>query len=131
VIDTEGLQEIAEAATGDARVAIGILRKAARNAQKEKDRRIRSSVIANVVSEAKLEIERDIIDRLTPHQKVLYDIIHEVEQIAPPALYEEYRNRVDDPKTQRTVRNHLSKLEHYNLIVADGNTKARTYHSRT
>jgi hypothetical protein len=34
---------------------------------------------------------------------------------------------VGDPKTQRTVRNYVSKLEQYNLVVAEGNTKARVY----
>ena len=28
------------------------------------------------------------------------------------------------------VRNYLSKLEHYNLIIAEGNTKARIYRTR-
>lgn len=31
-------------------------------------------------------------------------------EVAPPALYDEYQSRVDDPKTQRTVRNYLAKL---------------------
>jgi len=80
-----------------------------------------------VVSEAKLEIEQQTISQLIPHQRVLYDIIHEEGKVDPPKLYEKYQSRVDEPKTQRTVRNYLAKLEHYNLIKADGHTKARTY----
>jgi Cdc6-like AAA superfamily ATPase len=127
VITETELHEIADYSTGDARVAIGILRKAARTAQQESADRIMSEMIAGVVSEAKLEIEQQTISQLTPHQRVLYDIIHEEGQVDPPVLYQKYQNRVDDPKTQRTVRNYLAKLAHYNLIEADGNTKSRTY----
>lgn len=38
-----------------------------------------------------------------------------------------YRERADDPKTERTVRNHLQKLEHYNLITAEGENRGRMY----
>ncbi|MGQ3330891.1 Cdc6/Cdc18 family protein [Halorubrum sp. FL23] len=131
VIESVELGHIAEHSAGDARVAIGILRKAARNAKKNGDNQIRSDVISEVVSEAKLEIERNTISRLKPDQRVLYTIISESEEIKPPALYEQYEDRVDDPKTERTVRNYLAKLEHYNLIVADGNTKARSYRVRS
>lgn len=127
VLSETELREIAEYSSGDARVAIGILRKAARTAQQEGADRITSGIIGSVVSEAKLEIEQQTISQLTPHQRVLYDIVHEEGEVDPPALYKKYQNRVDDPKTQRTVRNYLAKLEHYNLIRADGNTKARTY----
>ncbi|MGB9960787.1 hypothetical protein ACOZ32_01025 (plasmid) [Halobacterium sp. MBLA0001] len=122
-ITASGLQQIAERAAGDARVAIGILRKAARTANQNGQSRIQSSVIADVVLEAKLEIERETINRLTPHQKTLYNIINEAEEINPPTLYEQYSNLVEDPKTERTVRNYLAKLEHYNLIIAEGRAK--------
>ncbi|MDL0138983.1 MULTISPECIES: Cdc6/Cdc18 family protein [Halobacterium] len=121
------LRQIADRAAGDARVAIGILRKAARTAASQGADRIHSELVADAVSEAKLEIERKTLDRLTPHQKVLYEIVTEAGEIDPSALYTAYQDRVDDPKSERTVRNYLSKLEHYNLIVTDGNTKARTY----
>lgn len=130
-ITASGLQQIAERAAGDARVAIGILRKAARTANQNGQSRIHPSVIADVVLEAKLEIERETINRLTPHQKTLYNIINEAEEINPPTLYEQYSNLVEDPKTERTVRNYLAKLEHYNLIIAEGNTKARVYRARS
>jgi Cdc6-like AAA superfamily ATPase len=88
-------------------------------------------VIQNAVPETKSEIQQQTLDRLTEHQHVLYDIITEHDTIDPQALYTEYQDRVDDPKTRRTVRNHLSKIEHYSLITADGNMKARTYSAHT
>jgi orc1/cdc6 family replication initiation protein len=126
-IDTPELQLIAANAGGDARVAIGILRRAARKATNAPTNEITSDIIAEETPEAKSEIKQRTVDRLTPHQELLYDIITEYEEIDPQKLYDAYCEQADDPKTKRMVRNYLSKLEHYRLIVADGNTKARTY----
>jgi len=130
-IREDQLSAIGEQASGDARIAIGILRNAARHAQQHGLDKIPVDVIRNVVPEAKSEIQQQTIDRLTNHQQALYDIITDHGTIEPQALYDEYQERVTDPKTKRTVRNHLSKLEHYNLIEAEGKTKSRIYRART
>ncbi|GAB3700510.1 Cdc6/Cdc18 family protein [Halorubrum pallidum] len=127
VIDKKKLESIANNAAGDARVAIGILRQAARTANAQQMNEIPDDVIRKVTPEAKSEIKQKTVDRLTTHQEVLYETITEYGEIPPNELYEEYCNRVGDPKTQRMVRNYLSKLEHYNLIEAEGNTRGRTY----
>lgn len=85
-------------------------------------------MIRDAVPEAKVEINQRSLDKLTDHQRVLYETIRDRGGIAPSALYETYRERVDDPKTHGMVRNYLAKLEHYNLVIAKGNTKKRTYH---
>jgi Cdc6-like AAA superfamily ATPase len=126
-IDTERLELIADYAAGDARVAIGIFRNAARVAQQEGHESITTDMIEDVVPEAKSEIRKKTTDKLTEHQQVLYETIKQAGEISPNDLYDEYCAAVDDPKTQRTMRNHLSKLEQYNLVFASGNTKARTY----
>ena len=130
-IDQDRLNQIAAKAAGDARVAIGILRNAARHAHENNLNEIPVDVIQSVVPETKSEIQQQTIDRLTEHQQVLYNIITEYGTIEPQRLYDEYQERVPEPKTRRTVRNHLSKLEHYNLIEAEGNTKSRIYRART
>ena len=127
MIDTSHLELIAANAAGDARVAIGILRQAARKVQAESTDRITADVIRNVTPEAKSEIKQKTVDRLTPHQEILYEIIADTGEIKPRTLYEAYCDRAPEPKTKRMVRNYLSKLEHYNLIAAEGNTKARRY----
>ena len=126
-IDTQRLETIADYAAGDARVAISIFRNAARVAQQNGDGSITVDVIEQVVPEAKSEIRQKTTDKLTDHQQVLYDTITEAGEIGAGNLYDAYCEAVDDPKTRRTMRNHLSKLEQYNLIFAKGNTKARTY----
>ena len=128
VIDADRLGVIADHAAGDARAAIGILRKTAQTATQDGLNEISRDVIRRMVPEAQSEIEQRSLDKLTDHQRVLYETIRDRGEIAPSALHETYRERVDDPKTQRMVRNYLAKLEHYNLITAKGNTKQRTYH---
>jgi cell division control protein 6 len=58
---------------------------------------------------------------------VLYDTIAAEEPIAPGDLYEAYEAAVDDPRTRRTVRTYLTKLEQYSLVVADGSAQGRRY----
>jgi Cdc6-like AAA superfamily ATPase len=64
---------------------------------------------------------------LSPHQRVTYRVIEEHGKIAPGELIEEYRERVDDPKSNRTIRNYLNKLERYDLVAAEGTTRDRMY----
>jgi orc1/cdc6 family replication initiation protein len=127
IISDEQLHTIADHAAGDARVAIGILRNAVRTARQNGEGTITTEAIQQAVPEAKSEIRQKTSDKLTGQQRALYEIIKESDGIGGGRLYEQYCDRVANPKTRRTMRNHLSKLEQYNLIVAEGNTKARSY----
>lgn len=126
-IADEQVAEIAGAAGGDARAAIGILRVAARRADRDGCDRITEGVIEQAVSEAKTEIEQRTLDKLTTDQTILYDIITEHSEIAPSLLYDEYRDRAENPRSDRMVRNYLSKLVHYNLVEAEGENRGRLY----
>jgi orc1/cdc6 family replication initiation protein len=128
VIATDQLATIADAAAGDARVAIGVLRTAARRADQQEMESISYEIIHEAVPEAKAEIKQKNTEKLTPHQQTLYEIIAEDGGIAPGELYDRYEKRVGDPKTKRMVRNYLQKLCHYNLVVAEGDNRGRTYH---
>ena len=121
------LEMIANRAAGDARVAISILRNATQRAVREDRNEITAEVIRKAVPEAKTEIQQQTTDKLTEHQQVVYDIIASSEEITGGELYKRYCREVSDPKTRRTMRNYVSKLEQYNLVVAEGNTKARVY----
>jgi len=121
------LEMIANHAAGDARVAISILRNATQRAVRKEHDEITAEVIRKSVPEAKAEIQQQTTDKLTEHQQVVYDIIASSAEIGGGELYERYCQEVSDPKTRRTVRNYVSKLEQYNLVVAEGNTKARVY----
>lgn len=127
VIDAEGLRLIADRAAGDARKAISILRNAAREAQADHLDEITPDVIDKIVPKAKSEIQQNHLDRLRDEQRAICEIIEEEGEIEPSGLYELYEDRVDDPKSQRTVRNYLSKMQQYGLIEAMGEKRGRTY----
>jgi orc1/cdc6 family replication initiation protein len=130
-LSEEEMELIADHAAGDARAAISILRNAARMATQREHETISPEIIREAVPEANSEIRQKTTEKLTAHQQALYDILSEKGQIGGGELYEAYCSRVDDPKTQRTMRNHLAKLEQYNLIAVSGQTKGRTYRPRT
>lgn len=127
-ITADQLATIADAAAGDARVAIGALRTAARQADQQDSESVSDETIREAVPEAKAEIEQKNTEKLTSDQQTLYEIIVEDGGIAPGELYDRYEKRVGDPKTKRMVRNYLQKLCHYNLVVAEGDNRGRTYH---
>jgi orc1/cdc6 family replication initiation protein len=127
VIDTEQISQIAAAAGGDAHVALGVLRVAAKRARRKGYDRIDATVVEQAVSEAKTEIKQQTLDKLTPDQTILYDIITEHGEVTPGTLYEEYDERASNPRSERMVRNYLQKLVHYNLIEALGQNRGRRY----
>jgi len=127
-IQERELKMIADVSAGDARAAISILRTAARKAQYEQADEITSDIVADSIPDAKQEIHQKNLDRLTPDQRSVYEIIEKEDgEISPSALYQQYSATVDNPKTDRTVRNYLSKMEQYNLIIAEGTSHDRIY----
>lgn len=126
ITDVE-VRNIAQRADGDARVAIGILRAAARLADGSNTSTITPSLVSDAVSEAKAEIKQKSVEKLTTDQRILYEIIADEGQIGTGDLYDRYVERADDPKTQRMIRNYLQKLRHYNLVVAEGDNRGRAY----
>jgi len=48
-------------------------------------------------------------------------------EASPQELYEAYADRVDDPRSERTVRRYLNKLIDYNLVASSGCGPDRTY----
>ncbi|UPV76877.1 orc1/cdc6 family replication initiation protein (plasmid) [Halorussus limi] len=128
-VERDQLATIADAAAGDARVALSVLRTAARQAHQSYESRITDEIVEASIPEARAERHEKDVDTLTPHQHTLYEIIEDHDAISPSELYEEYRERTDDPKTDRTVRNYLSKMDQYDVIEAEGTSRDRTYRS--
>ncbi|WP_049928800.1 Cdc6/Cdc18 family protein [Halopiger goleimassiliensis] len=127
VVTDAQLRRIADAASGDARVGIGILRSAARRAQREGLGTITDSVLEAAIPDAQTAIRRKTLEGLIEHQRVLYDVIAEAGEIEPGDLYAAYERRVEEPKTRRTLRNYLTKMVHYDLIEAVGKRRGRSY----
>ncbi|KDE58217.1 ATPase AAA [Halostagnicola sp. A56] len=127
VIDDDQIQSIAHTASGDARVGIGILHTAARIAAREGEERITDEIVETAEPQTRNKLRQQIIDDLTEHQRILYDVIEERGEVEPGELYDAYEEIVDDPNTRRTLRNYLSKMTHYDLIESKGDRKGRTY----
>ncbi|SEH56511.1 hypothetical protein SAMN05192561_10789 [Halopenitus malekzadehii] len=127
VITDDQLYRIADAAAGDARLAIGILRTAAGKADRENHERIGDDILLDAAEDAQVQIKQKSLDSLTPHQRVVYDIVREHGPIGPIEIHERYSEDVDDPRTKRTVRAYLSKMTQYNLLEADGSSRDREY----
>ncbi|WP_224271021.1 Cdc6/Cdc18 family protein [Haloprofundus salinisoli] len=129
-IGNQQLALIADAAAGDARIGISILRNAARLADQQSLDTISNEIVHEAVPDGREEIRRSTADKLREHQRVLYEILLDSGEMSPGDLYDEYCEHVDEPKTKRTVRNYLQKMEQYRLVVAQGEKRARTYRPR-
>jgi len=74
------------------------------------------------------QIKQKSLDSLTPHQRVVYDIVREYGPVGPSEIHERYTEEVNDPRTKRTIRTYLSKMEQYNLLkAAEGTSRDREY----
>lgn len=130
-VDREVLETIVDAAAGDAHLVITVLRNAARTAMHEQSERIIPAIVEETTPHAHSEIHRKNLETLTPHQRELYDIINERTEVAPSGLYEAYRERVESPKSNRTVRTYLSKMDRYGLIDIGGTSRDRSFRGIT
>ena len=77
--------------------------------------------------EMRAKSRNDLVANLPTHQRVVFKIVEEHEEIMPGELYEEYEDRIGDPRTDRTILNYLRKLEDYGLIEARGRSRNRMY----
>jgi len=126
-ISNDQLEKIADAAAGDARRGLAILRNAAHEATHRGLSEITGEVVEDALPVALEDLQRKTVEMLQEHQQILFEIIEEAGDISPNELYQQYENRVNNPRTDRTVRNYLKKMQHYNLIEAKGRKQNRTY----
>ncbi|MFY4814849.1 Cdc6/Cdc18 family protein [Haloarcula sp. AONF1] len=127
VITDDQLYQIADAAAGDARLAIGMLRSAASTADRENHEEITNDILLDAAEDARAQIKQKSLDSLTPHQRVVYDIVRDHGPLGPSEIHDRYTEAVDDPRTKRTVRTYLSKMAQYNLLEAEGTSRDREY----
>ncbi|SNR57739.1 Cdc6/Cdc18 family protein [Halorubrum vacuolatum] len=127
VTSDDQLYRIADAAAGDARLAIGILRAAASKADRKNCDRITDDILIDAAEDARAQIKQKSLDSLTPHQRVVYDLVRDHGPLGPSEIHERYLEEVDEPRTLRTVRTYLSKMTQYNLLEAEGTSRDREY----
>jgi Cdc6-like AAA superfamily ATPase len=125
IITDNQLYRIADAAAGDARLAIGILRTAAGKADRENHERITDDILLDAAEDARAQIRQKSLNSLTPHQRIVYDIVREHGPVGPSEIHERYTEEVDGPRTKRTICTYLSKIAQYNLLAAEGTSRDR------
>ena len=130
IVSEEQLATIADAATGNARDAIGILRTAAREAEHDTASKIRDEDIETAIPEAQAAVRQKAVQKLSAHQRVVYEVLEEAGPLSRKELYARYQSAVEEPRTKRTVRNYVGKLEQYNLINSHGRGPGRQYDVR-
>jgi Cdc6-like AAA superfamily ATPase len=126
-VGEDQLAAIARAADGNARNAIAVLRSAAQLAESRDVETITTDVVDAAVTDAQTRVRRLLLEKLNDHQRVLYDVIAAEEPVAPGDLYDAYEGAVEEPRTKRTLRSYLSKMEQYSLVVAEGSAQGRRY----
>jgi len=128
VVTDEQLYRIADAAAGDARLAIGILRTAAGRADRENHEHITDDMLLDAAEDARAQIKQRSLDSLTPHQRVVYEVVRaNTGRLGPARFTSAILREADDPRTKRTVRTYLSKMAQYNLLEAEGTSRDREY----
>ncbi|MFB6197964.1 MAG: AAA family ATPase, partial [Halobacteriaceae archaeon] len=83
VISDDQLYRIADAAAGDARLAIGILRTAASKADRENRDHVTDEGLLDAARDARSQIKQRNLDSLTPHQRIVYDIVRDHGPLGP------------------------------------------------
>ncbi|WP_135306381.1 Cdc6/Cdc18 family protein [Haloarcula amylovorans] len=127
-VDPNALTKIADLAAGNARHAIALLRRSARQAEQNG-----CELTASVVSENIEGIEADMRAHRErywgTHKLALLDIIRDADEVDVSTLHNRYEAAVQSPKAKSTRRKYLAFLKRYDAIESDGNGPATVYRS--
>jgi orc1/cdc6 family replication initiation protein len=117
------LRKIAELAEGDARVAIQTLKNAAYNAEKDVSKAINENHIKDGFTSAKGMKKTFLLENLTSHHRLLYDLVAERGKINSGELWQAYLDRCDSlskpPIALRTFSEYMNKLIELGLVRWD------------
>jgi len=83
--------------------------------------------LLDTAEDARAHVKQKSLDSLTPHQQVVYNVVRDHGPLGPSEIHDRYCEAVEDPRTKRTVRAYLSKMEQYNLLESEGTSRDQTY----
>lgn len=126
-ITDDAVAKIADIAAGDARHAIGLLRRVATRATGTGRDQIDRGLIDTVVDEGKPARRERNLESLGTHLRLLYDIVAEGGGVSASTLHARYEQRAADPRSERQCRRYLDRLEKYGLLTVSGRTSDRYY----
>ena len=117
------LRKIAELADGDARVAIHTLKNAAYIAENDLSQKIEEKHIREGFNSAKDIKKTYLLNKLTTHHRMLYEIVKEREEIKSGELWKAYLEKCKklgkQPIALRTFSEYMNKLIELDLIQWD------------
>ncbi|MFQ5721660.1 MAG: Cdc6/Cdc18 family protein, partial [Candidatus Aminicenantales bacterium] len=117
------LRKIAEIAEGDARIAIQTLKNSAYNADNDYSQKIKDKHIESGYNSAKVIKKTYLLNKLTTHHRILYDLVRENKEIESGKLWKIYlekcKERNKQPIALRTFSEYMNKLIELDLVQWD------------
>lgn len=88
------------------------------SADRENYERITDDILLDAATAARAQIKQKSLDSLTPHQRVVYNIVRDHGPLGPSEIHDRYTDEVGDSRIKRTVRTYLTKMAQYTLLKA-------------
>jgi cell division control protein 6 len=132
-ISEQDLHRIAEKSGGDARIALNSLKKLQheiKTSTQDSTEEDLHSVLKDLESEVAEKLNEEEWEKLdlNKDQKLIYKILKDADGDLPSGeLYERYRNKVESPRTKRTVRRYIGSLVDADLVEKQGVKSGTTY----
>lgn len=128
------LRQISITTEGDARMALNVLRRAAQLADTKRSLTIQAEEVARASGEMKVVRRKYLLDRLTPHHRIIVEVIEREPGIGAQALWEAYQIECErqcrTPVALRTFSSYVERLVQLKLIRAEpkpGDGTARVF----
>lgn len=128
VVSDSNFDLIADIVSGDARKAIVLLRRAVKRAASEGSSHVAADHIHNSIGAANRDIARARVSSLTRDQRIVLEVLAEEGPASTGEIRSFYAGRVDDPKSERTLRRWIrEKFIQYNLVTIHEDGAQPTY----
>jgi Cdc6-like AAA superfamily ATPase len=129
VIDDGAVDAIVGRADGDARFAITLLRRGAREIMNGGADEITADVVETIEPDARETILDRYRRQLDTHQRLLYELIEEAGDIRAEVLHQQFCEHFEDDSapSKRTRNRYLTSLRQYGLIELEGRGRAAHY----
>ncbi len=126
-ISRDDIKVIARFCSGDARVGLEILRKAALLAENDNKKKISAENVRKAFQDAKLMRKSKSESKLNDDEMEILQIIRSENRINATQIYGRYCKKTNDPVTERAVRKYLKKFSKLGLVKSEGDVRWREY----
>lgn len=132
VVDETIVSLLVDVSENDARRAIDNLRKAIKKTEQRGQDSVTPAIVHEVVPETERELLNKTFSKFTRDQRILYKIlVEDGGEMRMGSVYDEYCERVSEPKSKKTATRNLKKMTHYHAVDYRGKKSARRYWATT